>query len=95
MVVIKDCKSFKYRIMKSEEAINNKISLLFSGMDSFQKRDLQNQDKKARFKTVYSINYPLKKVVIQKLSLRKIEKDKLKKFKINTEHFCFLFRNLL
>ena len=95
MGIIKDCKSFKYRIIKSEEVINNEIFILFSGMDSYQKRDLQSKAKKARFKTVYSIKHPLKKNVIQKLSLRNIENDKFKTSKINTEYFCFLFRNLL
>ena len=81
-------------MMKSEEGINNKISILFCGMDFYQKRHLQSLAKKARFKTVYSIKHPLKKFVIQRSSLRKIENDKFKTSKIYIEHFCFLFRNL-
>ena len=79
---------------KSEEGINNKISILFCGTDFYQKRDLQRVVKKARFKTVYSIKHPLKKFVIQRLCLRNIENNKFKTSKIYMEHFCFLLRIL-
>ena len=82
-------------MINSEEIINNKISLLFYGEDSYQKRDLKSEAKKARFKTVYSIKHPLKMIVIQRLSLRNIESDKFKTSKMYVEHFCFLFKNLL
>ena len=42
-------KVLKYRILKSEKGLESKPSILFSGMDSFQKRDLHFEAKKAGF----------------------------------------------
>ena len=42
----KIAKVLKYKILKSEEGIDNKPSILFCGMDSYQKRDLLAKQKK-------------------------------------------------
>ena len=43
----KIAKVLKYRMLKSEEGLDNKPSILFCGMDSYQKRDLHSEAKKA------------------------------------------------
>ena len=45
----KIAKVLKYRMLKSEEGLDNKPSILFCGMDSYQKRDLHSEAKKAGF----------------------------------------------
>ena len=54
----KIAKVLRYRIIKSEEVLDIKPSILFCGMDSYQKRDLHREAKKAGFKPVYSMNHP-------------------------------------
>ena len=88
-------KNLKYRMMKSEEGLDNKPSILFCGMDSHQKRDLHREAKKVGFKPVYSMKHPSIKVVMQRSSSRKIETDKFKTTTINIEDFWYLCRNLL
>ena len=75
----KIAKVLKYRILKSEEGLDNKPSILFCGMDSYQKRDLHSEAKKAGFKPVYSMKHPSIKVDMQSLSSRKIETTKFKR----------------
>ena len=91
----KIAKNLKYRMMKSEEGLDNKPSILFCGMDFHQKRDLHREAKKAGFKPVYSMKHPSIKVVMQRLSARKIETDKYKTITIGIEHFWYLCRHLL
>ena len=45
----KIAKVLKYRILKSEEGLDSKPSILFCGMDSYQKRDLHIEAKKQDF----------------------------------------------
>ena len=45
----KIAKVLRYRIIKSEEGLDIKPSILFCGMDSYQKRDLHSEAKKAGF----------------------------------------------
>ena len=47
----KIAKVLKYGILKSEEGLDNKPSILFCGMDSYQKRDLHSETKKSRIST--------------------------------------------
>ena len=91
----KIAKVLKYRMMKSEEGLDNKPSILFCGMDSYQKRDLHSEAKKAGFKPVYRMKHPSIKVVIQRSSSRKIETDKFKTTTIDLELFWYMCRNLL
>ena len=91
----KIAKVLKYRIMKSKEGLDNKPSILFCGMDFYQKRDLHSEAKKTGFKPVYSMKHPSIKVVMQSSFLRKIETDKFKTTTLDVEHFWYLFRNLL
>ena len=65
----KIAKVLKYRMLKSEEGLDNKPSILFCGMDSFQKRDLHSEAKKAGFKPVYSMKRPSIKVLMQRSCL--------------------------
>ena len=64
-------------------------------MDSYQKRDLHSEAKKAGFKPVYSMKHPSIKVLMQRSSSRKIETDKFKTTTIDIEHFWFMCRHLL
>ena len=91
----KIAKSLKYRISKSEKGLDSKPSILFCGMDSYQKRDLHSESKKAGFKPVYSMKHPSIKVVIQSSSSRKIETDMFKTTTIYVEHFWYMCRRLL
>ncbi len=91
----KIAKVLKYRMLKSEEGLDNKPSILFCGMDSYQKRDLHSEAKKAGFKPVYSMKHPSIKVVMQSSSSRKIETDKFKTTTIDIEHFWYMCRHLL
>ncbi|ABM71932.1 possible Vanadium/alternative nitrogenase delt [Prochlorococcus marinus str. MIT 9515] len=91
----KIAKVLKHRIIKSEEELDNKPSILFCGMDSYQKRGLHSEAKKVGFKPVYSMKHPSIKVVMQKSSSRKIETDKFKTITIDIEHFWYLCRKLL
>ena len=91
----KIAKVLQYRMLNSEEGLDNKTSILFFGMDTYQKKDLHSEAKKAGFNPVYSMNHLSIKFVMQKLSLRKIETDKFKTTTIGIEHFWDLFRNLL
>jgi len=91
----KIAKNLKYRINKAEEGIDNKPSILFCGIDSYQKRDLHSEAKKAGFKPVYSLRHPSIKVVMKRSSLRKIETDKFNTTTIDVEHFWYLCRHLL
>ena len=81
----KIAKILKYRMMKSEEGLDNKPSILFCGMDSYQKRDLHSEAKKAGFKPVYSMKHPSIKVVLQKSSSRKIDTNKFKTITVDVE----------
>ena len=54
-VLEKIAKVLKYRILKSEEGSDSKPSILFCGMDSYQKIDLHSEAKKAGFQAVYSM----------------------------------------
>ena len=91
----KIAKVLKYRILKSEEGLDMKPSILFCGMDSYQKRDLHSQAKKVGLKPVYTMKHPSIKVVIKSSSLRKIETDKFKTITIDLEHFWYMCRHLL
>ena len=67
----KIAKVLKYRNLKSEEGLDNKPSILFCGMDSYQKRDLHSEEKKTRIQNCIfneaSINKSLNaKVIIKK-----------------------------
>ena len=42
----KIAKVLKYRILKSKDGLDSKPSILFFGMDSYQKRDLHSEAKK-------------------------------------------------
>ena len=95
MGIRKNFKSFKYRILKSEKGSDFKPSILFCAMDSYQKRDLHSEAKKAGFKPVYRMKHPSIKVVIQRSSSRKIETDKFNTITINIEHFWYMCRHLL
>ena len=91
----KIAKVLKYKMMKSDEGLDNKPTILFCGMDSYQKKDLHNQAKKVGFKAVYSMKHPSIKVVLQRSSSRKIETDKFKTTTIDIEHFWYMCRHLL
>ena len=91
----KIAKVLKYRINKSEQGLDNKPCILFCGIDSFQKKDLHSEAKKAGFKPVYSMKHPSVKVVMRRSNSRKIETDKFKTTTIDIEHFWYLCRNLL
>ena len=91
----KIAKVLKYRMLNSEEGLDNKPSLLFCVMDSYQKRDLHSEAKNVGFKPVYIMNHPSIKVVIQRSSSRKIETDKFKTTTKELEHFWYKCRNLL
>ena len=56
-------------------------------MDSYQKRNLYSEAKKLEFKVVYSMKHPSIKVVMQSLSLKKIETNKFKTTTIDIEYF--------
>ena len=67
----KIAKVLKYRMLKSEEGLDNKPSILFCGMDSYQKRGLHSEAKKNWIQTCIfneaSINKSLNaKVIIKK-----------------------------
>ena len=83
----KIAKVLKNIILKSEEGLDKKPSILFCGMDSYQKRDLHSEAKKVGFKPVYSMKHPTIKVLMQRSSSRKIESDKFKTTIINIEDF--------
>ena len=91
----KIAKVLKYRMLKSEEGLDNKPSILFCGMDSYQKRDLHSEAKKAGFKPVYAMKHPSIKVVMNLSSSRNIETDKFQTTTINIEDFWYLCRHLL
>ncbi len=91
----KIAKVLKYRMMNSEEGLDKKTSVLFCGIDSYQKRGLHSEAKKVGFKPVYSMKHPSIKVVIQRSSSIKIETDKFKTTTIDIEHFWYMCRNLL
>tara|TARA_S200000501_G_scaffold227839_1_gene213641 strand:- start:6293 stop:6466 length:174 start_codon:yes stop_codon:yes gene_type:complete len=57
--------------MQSEEGLDNKHSIIFCGLDSYQNRDLHSEAKKAGFNPVYSMKHPSVKVVMKRSSLRK------------------------
>ena len=85
----------KYRILKSKEGLDTKPSILFCGMDSYQKRGLHSEAKKAGFKPVYSMKHPSVKVIMQRSTLRRIETDKFNTTTIDIEHFWYMCRHLL
>ena len=85
----------KYRILKSEQGLDNKPSILFLGMDFYQKRNLHSEAKKAGFKPVYTMRHPSIKVVLKNSSSRKISTDKFNTTTIDLEHFWYMCRNLL
>ena len=84
----------KERMIKADEGLENKPSILFCGMDSFQKKDLHRVAKKVGFKPVYSMKHPSIKVLIQISASSKIETDNYNTVTIGIEHFWFLCRNL-
>ena len=53
MGIRKDCKNFKIQIFESEKLLYSKLSILFCGINSYQKIDLQSEAKKAGFKPFY------------------------------------------
>ena len=59
-------KVLKYRISKSEKGLDSKPSILFCGIDSYQKRDLHDEAKKAGFKHVYIMKHSSIKVLMQR-----------------------------
>ena len=83
----KIAKVLKYRILKSEKGFESKPSILFCGMDSYQKRDLHSEAKKAGFQPVYSMKYPTIKVLMKKSVSKKIDTDKFKTNTIDIEQF--------
>ena len=91
----KIAKVLKYRMIKSENGLDNKPTILFCGMDSYQKKDLHGEAKKAGFKPVYSMKHPSIKVVMNWKSPRKIETDNFKTVTIDIENFWYLCRHLL
>ena len=91
----KIAKVLKYRILKSEDGLDSKPSILFCGMDSYQKRDLHSEAKKAGFKPVYSMKHPSIKVLMRRTASRKIDTDKFKTTTIDIEHFWYMCRYLL
>ena len=91
----KIAKVLKYRMLKSEEGLDNKPSILFCGMDSYQKKDLHREAKKAGFKPVYSMKHPSLKVLMKKSSSIKIETDKFRTTTIDLEQFWYMCRNFL
>ena len=82
----KIAKVLKYRMLKSKEGLE-KPSLLFCGMDSYQKKNLFSEATKLELKAVYLIKHPSIKVLMQSLSLRKIETTYFKTTTIEIEHF--------
>ena len=58
-------------MLKSKEGLENKPSILFCRMDSYQKRNLYSEAKKSGFKPIYSMKHPSIKVVMQSSSSRK------------------------
>ena len=91
----KIAKGLKYRMLKSDEGLNDKPSILFCGVDSYQKKNLHSEAKKVGFKPVYTSKHPAIKVVMRRTSSRKIETDKFKTTTIDIEHFWYMCRNLL
>ena len=91
----KIAKVLKYRMIRSEKELDSKPSILFCGMDSYQKRGLHSEAKKAGFKPVYSMKHPSVKVIMQRSSLRRIETDKFNTTTIDIEHFWYMCRHLL
>ena len=91
----KIAKVLKYRIIKSKEGLDNKPTILFCGMDSYQKKDIHREAKKAGFKPVYSMKHPSLKVLMKKSSSLKIETDKFRTTTIDLEQFWYMCRNLL
>ena len=91
----KIAKVLKYRILKSEEGLESKPSILFCGMDSYQKRDLHSEAKKAGFQPVYSMKHPTIKVLMKRSGSRKIDTDKFKTNTIDIEQFWYMCRHLL
>ena len=85
----------KYKILMSEEGLDTRPSILFCGMDSYQKRDLHSEAKKVGFKPFYSVKHPSIKVVMRRSSYRQIETDKFKTTTIDIEHFWYMCRHLL
>ncbi len=57
--------------MQSEEGLDNKHSIIYCGLDSYQNRDLHSEAKKPGFNPVYSMKHPSVKVVMKRSSLRK------------------------
>ena len=88
-------KVLKCRILKSKEGLDNKPSVLFCGIDSYQKRDLHSEAKNAGFKPVYSMKHPTIKVLMKKLPSRKVDTDNFKTTTIYIEDFWYLCRQLL
>ena len=86
----KIAKVLKYIILKSDERLDNKPTIIFFGMDSYQKRDLHSEAKRAGFKPVYSMKQPSIKHLLQGLSSWKIENDMFKTMTIDIEHFGIL-----
>ena len=80
-------KILKYRIMKSKEGLDSKPSILFCGMDSYQKKDLHSEAKKAGLQPVYSMKHPTIKVLMKSSASRKIDTDMFKTTTIDIEHF--------
>ena len=91
----KIAKVLKYRISKSEKGLDSKPSILFCGMDSYQKRDLHGEAKKAGFKLFYTMQHPSIKVLMQRSATRKIDTYKFKTTIIDIEHFWYIFSHLL
>ena len=88
-------KVLKYRILKSEEGLNIKHSILFCGMDSYQKRDLHSEAKRSGFKPFYLMKDPAIKVLMQMSATSKIDTDKFKTTTIFIEYFWYMCRHLL
>ena len=91
----KIAKVLKYRILKSEQGLDSKPSILFCGMDSYQKRGLHSEAKKAGFQPVYSMKHPTIKVLMKSSLSRKIDTDKFKTNIIDIEQFWYMCRHLL
>ena len=90
----KIAKVLKNRILKLEEGLDSKLSILFCGKHSFQNRDLHIEAKKAGFQPFYSMKHPTIKVLIKRAGSRKIDTDKFKTNIIDIEKFWYKCRHI-
>ena len=77
------------------EGLDSKPSIIFYGMDSYQKIDLHSEAKKTELKPIYSMNHLFIKVLIQRSASRKIDTDKFKTTTIDIEDFWYMCRHIL